>query len=134
MGGLKHFQEIFIFLCGCNCCKRLSCLLTLDIAGQDVPDKVPQLVVLDYSSRSANLSWVAPADNQSPITRYTILYKPYRSPSWHSAGKEQVYGSVSQASLNGLQPNTVYTIKIRRVNRKYFFQTKIKHVPLCEEY
>ena len=40
-----------------------------------MPAKVPQLTVLDYSSRAANLSWIAPSDNQSPITRYTILYK-----------------------------------------------------------
>ena len=80
-----------------------------------MPAKVPQLVVLDYSSRAANLSWVAPADNQSPIARYTILYKPYRVTSWQTAGREQVYGTVSQARLSGLQPNTVYTIKIRLV-------------------
>ena len=78
-----------------------------------MPAKVPQLVVLDYSSRAANLSWVAPADNQSPIPRYTILYRPYSASSWQTAGREQVYGTVSQAMLSGLQPNTVYTIKIR---------------------
>ena len=72
------------------------------------------MTVLDYSSRAANLSWVAPADNQSPISRYSILYKPDHVDTWQDAGREQVYGSVTQASLNGLQPNTVYTIKIRK--------------------
>ena len=81
---------------------------------QDVPDRVPQLTVLDYSSRVANLSWVAPSDNQSPITRYTILYKPYTADTWQDAGKETLYGSVTQAMLSGLQPNTIYTIKIRK--------------------
>ena len=81
---------------------------------QDVPDRVPQLAVLDYSSRAANLSWVAPSDNQSPITRYTILYKPYSADTWGDAGKETLYGSVTQAMLSGLQPNTIYTIKIRK--------------------
>ena len=81
---------------------------------QDVPDRVPQLTVLDYSSRAANLSWVAPSDNQSPITRYTILYKPYTVDTWQDSGKETLYGSVTQAMLNGLQPNTIYTIKIRK--------------------
>ena len=60
---------------------------------------------------------LAPGDNQSPITRYTILYKPYSVDTWHEAGREQVYGSVTQATLNGLQPNTVYTIKIREAGQ-----------------
>ena len=71
--------------------------------------------VLDYSSRAANLSWTPPYDGQSPITSYTILYKQYQD-SWGEAGREQVYGSVTQAVLNGLQPNTVYSIKIEAEN------------------
>ena len=34
------------------------------------------------------------------------------------AGKEQVYGSVTEAVLNGLQPNTIYSIKIEASNRE----------------
>ena len=92
----------------------LSIVLSFQANLQDVPDRVPQLTVLDYGSRAANLSWVAPSDNQSPITRYTILYKPYTVDTWQDAGKETLYGSVTQAMLNGLQPNTIYTIKIRK--------------------
>ena len=80
-----------------------------------MPKKVPHLSVLDYSSRAANLSWTPPYDGQSPITAYTILYKQYQD-SWGEAGREQVYGSVTQAVLNGLQPNTVYSIKIEAEN------------------
>ena len=80
-----------------------------------MPKKVPHLSVLDYSSRAANLSWTPPYDGQSTITAYTILYKQYQD-SWGEAGSEQVYGSVTQAVLNGLQPNTVYSIKIEAEN------------------
>ena len=80
-----------------------------------MPKKVPHLSVLDYSSRAANLSWTPPYDGQSTITAYTILYKQYQD-SWGEAGREQVYGSVTQAVLNGLQPNTVYSIKIEAEN------------------
>ena len=62
--------------------------------------------VLDYSSRAANLSWTPPYDGQSPITAYTILYKQYQD-SWEEAGSEQVYGSVTQAVLNGLHSLTL---------------------------
>ena len=34
--------------------------------------------VEDYSSRTANLSWPAPYDGNSPITVYNIIYKTYR--------------------------------------------------------
>ena len=38
--------------------------------------------------------------------------------SWEGvAGSERVYGSVRQAVLSGLQPNTVYTIRIEASNR-----------------
>ena len=41
-------------------------------------------------------------------------------------GREQVYGSVTQAVLNGLQPNTVYSIKIEASNRMGVGQPSIK--------
>ena len=110
-----------LFLLGCfwHICLLLSHTLisqwlSFQANLQDVPDRVPQLTVLDYGSRAANLSWVAPSDNQSPITRYTILYKPYTVDTWQDAGKETLFGSVTQAMLSGLQPNTIYTIKIRK--------------------
>ena len=41
-------------------------------------------------------------------------------------GREQVYGTVTQAVLNGLQPNTVYSIKIEARNRMGVGQPSIK--------
>ena len=43
-----------------------------------------------------------------------------------AGGREQVYGSVTQAVLNGLQPNTVYSIKIEASNRMGVGQPSIK--------
>ena len=102
------------------------------IKHQDVPEAVGYMEVEDYSSRTANLSWTPPYDGNSPITVYNIIYKTYRwtrikknniermlkvywkyvertstRSSWTSAGREQVYGSVSQAVLKGLRPNTL---------------------------
>ena len=45
---------------------------------QDVPEVVGYMEVEDYSSRTANLSWTAPYDGNSPITVYNIIYKTYR--------------------------------------------------------
>ena len=44
---------------------------------QDVPGVVPDLAILDYTSRLANLSWTPPYDGESAITSYNIHYKPY---------------------------------------------------------
>ena len=41
-------------------------------------------------------------------------------------GCEEVYGSVTQAVLSGLQPNTVYSIRIEASNRMGVGQPSIK--------
>ena len=79
-----------------------------------VPVEFDLCMLPSCSSVEVVVTVVAPSDNQSPITRYTILYKPYTVDTWQDAGKETLYGSVTQAMLNGLQPNTIYTIKIRK--------------------
>ena len=111
---------------------HLESRVVSQIKHQDVPEAVGYMEVEDYSSRTANLSWTPPYDGNSPITVYNIIYKTYRwtrikknniermlevywkhveitptRSSWTSAGREQVYGSVSQAVLKGLRPNTL---------------------------
>ena len=45
---------------------------------QDVPGRVSQLAVENYTGRTAVLSWEIPASHGAEISRYTILYRPYQ--------------------------------------------------------
>lgn len=79
---------------------------------QEVPEVPYALKVLDKSGRSVQLSWVAPYDGNSPITRYMIEYKPSKQ-SWE-AGMERVLvpGDQTEAGVFTLKPATTYHIRI----------------------
>ncbi|XP_063932444.1 cell adhesion molecule Dscam1 isoform X17 [Zophobas morio] len=85
---------------------------SINMIVQEVPEVPYGLKVLDKSGRSVQLSWVAPYDGNSPITRYMIQYKQSKV-SWE--GNTQpvlVPGDQTEAGVFTLKPATTYHIRI----------------------
>lgn len=49
---------------------------TIQLIVQEPPDRIEELSVLETSSRSVTLAWLAPYDGNTPITSYHIRYRP----------------------------------------------------------
>lgn len=79
----------------------------------EVPEVPYGLKVLDKSGRSVQLSWAAPYDGNSPITRYVIEYKMSKG-SWETdIDRVLVPGSRQNvAGVFNLRPATTYHLRI----------------------
>jgi hypothetical protein len=79
----------------------------------EVPEVPYGLKVLDKSGRSVQLSWAAPYDGNSPITRYVIEYKISKG-SWETdIDRVLVPGSRQNvAGVFNLRPATTYHLRI----------------------
>ncbi|XP_050442016.1 cell adhesion molecule Dscam2 isoform X15 [Adelges cooleyi] len=79
---------------------------------QEVPEIPFGLKVLDKSGRTVQLSWLAPYDGNSPITRYIIEYKLLKG-SWESnVEKMEATGDKTEMSVVNLHPATTYHFRI----------------------
>jgi hypothetical protein len=73
------------------------------------PPEVPFGVkVLDKSGRSVQLSWLAPYDGNSPLTRYLIEYKISKDDWWADIDRVLVFGQQTVAGVSNLVPATMY--------------------------
>ncbi|XP_076374927.1 Down syndrome cell adhesion molecule 1 isoform X18 [Megalopta genalis] len=86
---------------------------SIDMIVQEVPEVPYGLKVLDKSGRSVQLSWAAPYDGNSPITRYVIEYKISKG-SWETdIDRVLVPGSQQNvARVFNLRPATTYHLRI----------------------
>ncbi|XP_044270295.1 Down syndrome cell adhesion molecule-like protein Dscam2 isoform X43 [Tribolium madens] len=85
---------------------------SINMIVQEVPEVPYGLKVLDKSGRSVQLSWVAPFDGNSPITRYMIEYKQSKV-SWEgNTERVLVPGDQTEAGVFTLRPATTYHIRI----------------------
>ncbi|KAG7213705.1 hypothetical protein KM043_002942 [Ampulex compressa] len=86
---------------------------SINMIVQEVPEVPYGLKVLDKSGRSVQLSWAAPYDGNSPITRYIIEYKISKG-SWESdIDRVLVPGSKQNvAGVFNLRPATTYHLRI----------------------
>ncbi|XP_076655519.1 Down syndrome cell adhesion molecule 1 isoform X14 [Halictus rubicundus] len=86
---------------------------SINMIVQEVPEVPYGLKVLDKSGRSVQLSWAAPYDGNSPITRYVIEYKISKG-SWET-DIDRVLVPGSQQNVAGvfnLRPATTYHLRI----------------------
>ncbi|XP_076297117.1 Down syndrome cell adhesion molecule 1 isoform X35 [Lasioglossum baleicum] len=86
---------------------------SINMIVQEVPEVPYGLKVLDKSGRSVQLSWAAPYDGNSPITRYVIEYKISKG-SWETdIDRVLVPGSQQNvARVFNLRPATTYHLRI----------------------
>ncbi|XP_026825580.1 Down syndrome cell adhesion molecule-like protein Dscam2 isoform X24 [Ooceraea biroi] len=86
---------------------------SINMIVQEVPEVPYGLKVLDKSGRSVQLSWAAPYDGNSPITRYVIEYKISKG-SWETdIDRVLVPGSRQNvAGVFNLRPATTYHLRI----------------------
>ncbi|KAK5645477.1 hypothetical protein RI129_006777 [Pyrocoelia pectoralis] len=85
---------------------------SINMIVQEIPEVPYGLKVLDKSGRTVQLSWVAPYDGNTPITRYVIEYKQSKL-AWEG-GMERVLapGDQTEAGIFTLKPATTYHIRI----------------------
>ena len=79
----------------------------------DVPERVENIFALLIQSRSIELSWIEPHDNNAPIEGYLVLY---RQPIF--AGGETIVNSTVDVmiALNGLFPGVTYSFAVIAYN------------------
>ncbi|XP_077993253.1 protogenin-like [Glandiceps talaboti] len=80
---------------------------------QDVPDDAPVFTLSSDSPNSIKVTWepLAFKSRRGEITKYTIYYNSKNNPTAEDSVKE-VSGNVNENILYGLEPNTMYNIKM----------------------
>uniref|UniRef100_A0A2S2QSK6 Down syndrome cell adhesion molecule-like protein Dscam2 n=1 Tax=Sipha flava TaxID=143950 RepID=A0A2S2QSK6_9HEMI len=85
---------------------------SIQLIVQEVPEIPFGLKVLDKSGRTVQLSWLAPYDGNSPITRYIVEYKLLKG-TWESdVQKGEATGDKTEMSVVNLHPATTYHFRI----------------------
>ncbi|XP_060838270.1 cell adhesion molecule Dscam2 isoform X39 [Rhopalosiphum padi] len=79
---------------------------------QEVPEIPFGLKVLDKSGRTVQLSWLAPYDGNSPITRYIVEYKLLKNTWETDIEKVEATGDKTEMSVVSLHPATTYHFRI----------------------
>ncbi|XP_025202791.1 Down syndrome cell adhesion molecule-like protein Dscam2 isoform X42 [Melanaphis sacchari] len=79
---------------------------------QEVPEIPFGLKVLDKSGRTVQLSWLAPYDGNSPITRYIVEYKLLKNTWETDVEKVEATGDKTEMSVVSLHPATTYHFRI----------------------
>lgn len=83
---------------------------------QEYPSMVSNIQILDSTSRSVQLKWIAPHDGNSRLIRYTIQYKPSTG-IWYSEAKNStVLAPETSHVITGLIPSTRYHLRIFAIN------------------
>ena len=79
----------------------------------DVPERVENVFAVLIQSRSIELSWIEPHDNNAPIEGYTVSYT---QPIF--AGGETIVNSTVDViiALNGLYPGVTYNFTVIAYN------------------
>ncbi|XP_015126495.1 receptor-type tyrosine-protein phosphatase F isoform X2 [Diachasma alloeum] len=103
--------------------------------GRERPDPPTALILTPITSRSVNVQWSASSDVHSPITNYTIQYRPLADDSadnWDSPKTQNVtitpmklnvpstHGTTSNEQESGvidkLQPGVTYVVRVLATN------------------
>ncbi|KAF8796637.1 Down syndrome cell adhesion molecule-like [Argiope bruennichi] len=75
-----------------------------------------KLTAHESTSRTISLTWSPPYSGNSPISQYTIQYKP-SSGSWKEDSKElTASGADNKAVISGLSPSTTYHFRVMAEN------------------
>lgn len=77
------------------------------------PEPPTAVFVSDVSSRSVVVSWYPSYDTgNSPVLDYVLQYRDRLAPVTTASRNVSVGGSVSSATLSGLQPDTEYQVQV----------------------
>ncbi|KAL4143242.1 hypothetical protein QTP88_005598 [Uroleucon formosanum] len=85
---------------------------SIQLIVQEVPEIPFGLKVLDKSGRTVQLSWLAPYDGNSPITRYVVEYKLLKNTWETDIEKVEATGDKTEMSVVSLHPATTYHFRI----------------------
>ncbi|MYH72477.1 MAG: hypothetical protein F4153_07875 [Acidimicrobiia bacterium] len=77
--------------------------------------RIPTNMTATTSGRGIDVTWTAPADGGSPITRYTVQYCSGGCANWQT---RTVSGNppATTTTLTGLASSTTYRVRVRAVN------------------
>ena len=83
----------------------------------DVPEPPVNLTAEEINSRSVNLTWVEPADNNAPITQYEVFYT---TPSFLGAIdlSQRTDDETEIIVISDLHPGEYYTFTVRAINEE----------------
>ena len=90
---------------------------SINLIIEEKPETPYGLKVIEKSGRSVKLSWQAPYNGNSNLTRYVIEFKPIKS-TWKN-DKENVLvpGEQTQAGVFSLKPATAYHFRVVAENK-----------------
>ncbi|XP_069693704.1 cell adhesion molecule Dscam1-like [Periplaneta americana] len=90
--------------------------MELQLLVQEPPEAPLNVRVVNFSSRSVNLSWEAPYDGKSPIAVYVIQYKN-GTDSWQGDVQHvTVGGDQTGARIENLRPASTYEFRVLAEN------------------
>ncbi|KAK8756136.1 hypothetical protein V5799_001156 [Amblyomma americanum] len=84
----------------------------LHVVVQEPPDAPSNLVLTNYTSRTASLHWQAPFDGNSEILKYKVQYKLESELLSGFSYETPVSPSSTSATLTNLQPVSTYEIRV----------------------
>lgn len=85
---------------------------SINLIIQDFPETPFDFEVLEKHSRSIKLSWQAPYNGNSNLTRYLIEFKPTKGTWQNDIGRVLVSGNETVAGVFTLRPATTYHFRI----------------------
>ena len=84
-------------------------------APQASPPDVPAKPTVVEGDERLTVSWTAPDDNGSPLTRYSMHYKATSASSWTTHRLSSV-GAGTSTTITGLKNGTTYQLQVRAHN------------------
>lgn len=87
--------------------------LTWKLEPSEAPDPPQEVKMVEFDGRSTKVTWSPPFSGNSPITSYTIQYKP-EGEKW--SGRETINLTVSGSEnfilIRGLKPVSIYHARV----------------------
>ena len=83
----------------------------------DVPSVPGKPLIMAFTSRSVNLSWAPPLDNNnSPIQQSIIMSRQGEDTAWGDSNMVETANNSTISTVSGLHPFTVYSFKVIAIN------------------
>ena len=98
-------NDLFIVL-------RLSPTVSTSVVAPSQPDAPAAPTLSSPSPEAITVEWIAPNDNGSDITKYSIQYRETGTFSWTTANNQRGL----QYTITSLDAETEYDVRVRAVN------------------
>ena len=76
------------------------------------PEPPTAVFVSDVSSRSVVVTWYPSYDGNTPVLHYVLRYRDRMAPVHVMSGNVSVPGTLTTATISGLQPDTEYQVQV----------------------